>query len=73
MSNKIAQLKKGLGKRRCAQVSEFYDDGFVIEVTLASNDHSDLWEHFAGEYTMPEIIGLAKQFIDDGGHLEERY
>ena len=68
MSDVITKLKKGLGKRRCAKVSEFYDDGFVVEVTLESNEHSDLWEHYAGVYTIPEIIGLAKKFIDDDGH-----
>lgn len=66
MSNQIAKLKKALGKRRCEKVSKFYDDGFVIEITLAANDDWDVWEYYAGEYTFAEIVFYAKRLIDEG-------
>jgi len=63
------KFKKALGKRRCAKVSEFYDDGFVIEITLAANDHWEIWEYYAGEYTFSEIVFYAKRLIDEGERI----
>lgn len=62
----IPKLKKALGKKRCAKVANFYDDGFVVEITLP-NDCWDLWEYCAGEFTFPEIVMYAKNFIDAEG------
>ena len=62
----IQKLKKALGKKRCSKVAEFYDDGFVVEITL-HNDCWDIWEYCAGEFTFSEIVMYAKNFIDAEG------
>ena len=64
----IGKFKKALGKRRCAKVAYFDDDGGNVEVTL-HNGEWDTWEYYAGEYTFSEIVFYAKRLIDEGQRI----
>ena len=75
MAFDMIKLKKALGKKRCAKVSEFHDDGYNVDITLAENGHGDTWEYYGTqpEYTFAEIVFYAKRLIDDGGRFDEIY
>lgn len=64
MQNPIAQIKKALGKKRMALVSEIDFDGFAVEILLKDGS-SDVWD-IQSDYTVAEVIRYAKDFIDFG-------
>lgn len=64
MQNPIAQIKKALGKKRMALVSEIAFDGFAVDILLKDGS-SDVWD-IQSDYTVAEVIRYAKDFIDFG-------
>lgn len=64
MQNPTAQIKKALGKKRMALVSEIDFDGFAVDILL-KDGYSDVWDIYS-DYTVAEVIKYAKDFIDFG-------
>jgi hypothetical protein len=62
--NPTAQIKKALGKKRMALVSEIVSDGFSVNILLKDGS-SDVWD-ICYDYTVAEVIEYAKDFIDFG-------
>jgi len=73
----MTKFKKALGKKRCAKVSEFFDDGYNVDITLAENGHGDTWNYYYGggtpDFTFSEIVFHAKRLIDEGGRIDDIY
>ena len=64
MQNPTAQIKKALGKKRMALVSEIVSDGFSVDILLKDGS-SDVWD-ICSDHTVAEVIEYAKDFIDFG-------
>ena len=50
-----------------AKVSDIFDDGRAIDITLTDNT-GDVWEYEQngyGDFTITEVIFYAKRFIDE--------
>ena len=62
-----SKIAKALGKKRMAKVSDIFDDGRAIDITLTDNT-GDVWEYEQngyGDFTITEVIFYAKRFIDE--------
>ena len=62
-----SKIAKALGKKRMAKVSDIFDDGRAIDITLTDNT-GDVWEYEQnghGDFSITEVIFYAKRFIDE--------
>lgn len=62
-----SKIAKALGKKRMTKVSDIFDDGRAIDITLTDNT-GDVWEYEQngyGDFSITEVIFYAKRFVDE--------